>query len=56
MARNRNRKVFSLTLPPDLMEELEEWCANQPAVPPKARAVEQAIRDFLDRQKADKSE
>lgn len=54
MAVKRIKKPLSITLTPELFAELEDFCARQAVEPNKSRVVELALKEFLDRQKADK--
>jgi hypothetical protein len=44
----RHKKVVTLTLDPDLWDELGAWIAKQEIRHPKNAVVEKAIRKFLD--------
>lgn len=45
----RIRKPINLTLPPDLVAALDRWCDSQEFPPRRTQAVEQAIREFLEK-------
>lgn len=44
----RHKKVVTLTLDPDLWEELRAWIAKQEIRHPQNAVVERALRKFLD--------
>lgn len=44
-----NRKPLNTLQPPELLARLDAYIARQAVPPPKARVVEIAIREFLDR-------
>lgn len=48
MKYTRQKKVVTLTLDPDLWEELGAWIAKQEIRHPKNAVVEVALRRFLD--------
>lgn len=48
MNTKRQKRVVTLTLDPDLWDELVAWIAKQDIRHPKNAVVEKAIRKFLD--------
>ncbi|MEO1720940.1 MAG: ribbon-helix-helix domain-containing protein [Pseudomonadota bacterium] len=46
----RHRKPVNVTLPPELLERLQTWMDAQAAPWNRAAAIEQALKEWLDRQ------
>lgn len=50
MLMGRIRKPITMTLPPELVAELDAWIAAQEFPPARAQVVEAALREWLSRQ------
>ena len=48
----RSRIPINATLDPDLVQEMDEWLAEQPIRSPRAAFIEAAVRRFLAEEKA----
>ncbi|MFZ4768419.1 MAG: hypothetical protein ACOYMN_26020 [Roseimicrobium sp.] len=51
---DEHRKMIALRLPPELIERLDTWCADQKPVVTKTATIELAIRQFLDERERSK--
>ena len=49
----RDRKPVNLSLDPEQVAALKEWCKSQEFPVPLARAVDVAIKEFLERRADD---
>lgn len=54
MNQNRIRRPTNVTLDPEMIEELDAWIARQPLRVARSVVIEEAIRQFLDRNKGRK--